>query len=182
MDSENRYIYGSAAPQLDPQREYQREYKREPQREYEDQQIKKPKINKKAKVQTVPDVNLKAVILCVALAFIVCFVLLYRYAYITESTYKLNDIKKEYDSIRNTNYKLTVEIEENTDLNKIKEIAENDLGMHKPDKYQIVSVEVPKVSYTIVDSNIKFENEKNITEKITDGLYTLANNLKIGNQ
>ncbi len=45
------------------------------------------------------------------------------------------------------------------DLNKIKEIAEKNLGMHKPDKFQVIYIKVAKGDYTEVADASSTENK-----------------------
>ena len=48
-----------------------------------------------------------------------------------------------------------MEIEKSTDLDNIRNIAENKLGMQKPDRAQIVYVSVPKQDVTVVSGEYK---------------------------
>lgn len=104
--------------------------------------------------------KVKAVILILVL-FAACFAVVVRYAQITEINYDINKAVKTYNSIRNENARLLVEIKKETDLTKIKEIAETRLEMQKPDKYQIVYVNVPKGDYTIVAENYDQSSKTN---------------------
>ena len=54
----------------------------------------------------------------------------------------------------NENALLKVEIDKATDFNIIKEIAEKELGMQKPDKAQKIYVKIPADEYIMIhDSN-----------------------------
>lgn len=79
-------------------------------------------------------------------------VVMCRFAIITKLSYDLNKMQKEYDRIRNENSLLKVQIETKTDLNEVKEAAENRLGMQMPDKSQIIYIKVPRNDYTVMMS------------------------------
>lgn len=90
-----------------------------------------------------------AVITC----FAVCFIILYRYSLITESTYNLNQCNKELQRLVTSNSRLKIEAEKSVDLINIESIAKNRLGMQHPDQYQIVYVKVPRQDHTQVANN-----------------------------
>lgn len=73
--------------------------------------------------------------------------IMYRYALITDMNYKIDESKREYTKIKNENLTAKVKIENSLDLAKVREIAEGKYGMHKPQREQIVSVNVPKTDY-----------------------------------
>lgn len=128
------YVHGSAARQL----EYD---------VYEENKVLKEKRrykkNRKIKLRMV------AAIIAV---FAAGLVVMCRFAIITKLSYDLNKLQKDYDQIRNENSMLKVQIESNTDLNRVKEVAEQKLGMQMPDKSQIIYIKVPRNDYTVVMS------------------------------
>lgn len=89
-------------------------------------------------------------ILSILAVFAVGLLIVYRFALITQMSYNINKSEKIYNSIRNENSLIRIQVEKNTDLTGIKETAETRLDMHKPDKSQIVYVRVPKNDYTVV--------------------------------
>ena len=102
---------------------------------------KKQKTNFKSKF--------KAIVL-VLLIFSACLTITYRYALITELNYNYSTMEARYNKLRNENSSLQVAIEKETDLTKIKQIAEEKLNMHSPDKFQIVYMRVPRTDVTII--------------------------------
>lgn len=126
----NEYVHGSIAEK----RKYD---------VYENNKVLKAKktykSNSKRKVRT---------ILYILTAFGFLLILLARYAYITELNYNINKMQKSYEEIKNENFRLIVDMEKNINLQKVKQKAEERLGMHKPDKYQIVYVDLPKEDVT----------------------------------
>ena len=75
---------------------------------------------------------------------------MYRFTAITQLSYDINQSEKVYNELRNKNSILKVKVETETNLTSIKEIAETRLGMQKPDKSQIVYIQVPRNDYTVV--------------------------------
>jgi len=102
---------------------------------------------------------------------------MYRYSHITEMNYEIDRQLKAYNEIKNENIRIQVEIENSIDIQKIKEYAEKELGMHKPDKHQITYVKVPQSDLTIVSEAAKQEEMKNagIFSAIINKIDLLAN-------
>lgn len=126
------YVHGTAAEKL--------EYN-----VYEENKVLRAK--KKSKQNN--NLKLKAVGL-ILIVFAACFVIIFRYVMITELSYKIDSLNKKYAEIQNEDTRLKVQINEQTDLQKIKLVAETKLGMTKPDKSQIVCVNVPRSDFTRV--------------------------------
>ena len=86
------------------------------------------------------------------LAFIIvtglAFVLLFRYACITEMSSRLTRLKGEYDEIQSVAVAKEFELEQEIDLKKVEEIATSQLGMQRPEKHQIVYVDMQNSDYT----------------------------------
>ncbi|MCX7746960.1 MAG: cell division protein FtsL [Clostridia bacterium] len=152
------YVYGTAAKKI----QYD---------VYEENRVLKEKRlrkrNNKAKVRTV---------LSILVAFVLGAVVVYRYALITEQNYNLSKLTKNYESLKNENLRYLVDIEKDTDLANIKEIAESRLGMQNPDKYQIVHMKVPKSDYTRVsDTYMNAQKQKNgIIASLVDKLNQMT--------
>jgi len=137
IQKDYEYVHGSVARQLETQYVHYDVY--------EENQVLKAKkryrSHRKIKFRTV------MAILAVLSAGLV---VMCRYAVITKVNYEINKQEKVYNTIKNENSMLKVEIEKMTDLNEVKEIAENRLGMQMPDKSQIVYIKVPRNDYTVV--------------------------------
>lgn len=133
--AEQNYVHGTAARKLDYD-------------VYEENHVLKQK--KKHKTNN----KFKLKLLCsILVVFSLVFLLVYRYAVITELSYNIDKTSQNLSKIQNENSILEVDIENATDLNKIQELAENKLGMHKPDKYQVVYVNVPKSDFAVVSED-----------------------------
>ena len=157
IDTEKNYVHGTAARKL----EYD---------VYEKNKVLKAK--RKQKSNNRAKVNL---ILGILVVFSLIFLIIYRYALITELNYNIDKSNKSYSEIKNENSILKVDIEKDTDLNKIKQIAEEKLGMHKPDKFQLIYVNVPKNDYSIVSLKYDYSgNNTNLFGLITNKLGKLT--------
>ncbi len=141
IKTDKNYIQGTAARKL----EYD---------VYEENKVlsekKKQRVNNKVKVK---------VVFAFLIVFSLCGLVMYRYALITDLNYKINTRMNEYTEIRNENTRLMVKIESELDLQKVKQIAEENLGMQQPDKYQLTYVSVPKSDFTTASEEIKDESK-----------------------
>lgn len=143
IQTEKNYVYGTAARKLDQVRKEERTYS-------EESTYKRDKATKnQSKVKANNAIRLKTMGV-VILIFVSCLIIMYRYALITEINYNLGKLEQRYNEIKNENTRIKIAIEEETDLTRIKKIAEEKLGMQKPDRYQIVYINVPKRDFTKV--------------------------------
>ncbi|HOJ10800.1 MAG TPA: cell division protein FtsL [Clostridiales bacterium] len=137
VQKNNKYVYGTAAEKI----QYD---------VYEKNKVLKEK--KQYKANNAIKLKMVASIL---LAFLIGFAVMYRYALIADMNYKISNMERQYEKLKNENSRLKVAIENETNLSRISEIAQNELGMQKPDKYQIVHIRVPKTSYTVISDAYK---------------------------
>lgn len=82
--------------------------------------------------------------------FAVALGLLFTNAMIIEKSSTVNDMQNELSELTEANNQMVLDIEKNLDLKKIEEIAINELGMKRPDKYQVVYVNVQQNDYAEV--------------------------------
>lgn len=136
MENYNRYVYGSVAPKL-PQ---------EPQKRDAQEQVP-GKAMPRLSQSSLPKLQM---IFCVIFMVAVSFIILYRYSAISELGNRMGKLTAEYNSLRDENRMLKVEIEKSINLDNVKQIAETKLRMHKPYSYQLVLVDVPKSDYNVV--------------------------------
>jgi Cell division protein FtsL. len=137
MEPRMSYVYGSTAPKLSPDSE--REVLR-----------RKNRKSARAAVHSYEHIPKARLIFCLIALTSMCFVMLYRFSILADLNATMNRLNEEYEALRNENRLLKVEIETSIDLDRVKEIAETRLGMHQPDRYQIVAVSVPKNNYNVV--------------------------------
>ncbi len=125
-EAARKYVHGSVAEQL----------KYDP---YEENKVLKSKKVARSKSK----IKLK-IILSIFLIFGLCAVIMFKFAQISQMNYDNSKLQKQYEQLRNENARLSLDILEAMDLTKIRDIAENDLKMHKPEKSQIVYINVPR--------------------------------------
>lgn len=132
IEKENYYVEGTAARQIKYD-VYEENVVLKKKKQYRD--------NRAAKFR---------LLMSLVAIFAVALVITYRFALITKLNYDISRSEKQYNDLVSENSRLRVDIENNTDLVKIKEIAEQRLGMCEPDKYQTVTIKVPREDYTVV--------------------------------
>lgn len=106
---------------------------------------KQVRINKKAAFAK--QIKMGVFCLCV---FAVCLSILFTNALIIEKASTVNDMQNQLNMLTEENNHAKLEIEKNLDLKKIEDIAIGELGMKRPDKYQIVYVNVEQNDYAEV--------------------------------
>lgn len=141
----NKYVYGSAAEKIkheNPNISGNANNYYDP---YEQNAVLKSKklARNNAKLK-------KRIVVNIFLIFGMCAIIMMRYAQISQMNYDNNKLSKEYVTLQNDNARTGIEIEKAMDLNNIREVAEKNLNMHKPDKSQIVYISVPKKDVTIL--------------------------------
>lgn len=79
-------------------------------------------------------------IFLIATAFIVCLVICHRYVTLSEQVNEIARKEAELSRLEGLNVQLAIELEQSIDLKKIEDYAVANLGMTKPQRYQIVYV------------------------------------------
>jgi cell division protein FtsL len=126
------YIEGSTARKLDYD-------------VYEDNKVLK------AKRQYKDNMKSKACfILALTVVLAAALIVMFRFAMITQIGYNISSSEKAYDDMKNKNALLRLQIGKETDLDKIRQVAETRLGMQNPDKSQMVYISVPRNDHTVV--------------------------------
>lgn len=87
------------------------------------------------------------VVLCFGVLAI-AFLCLYGYNY--KMSADIGELQTELNELKEDNYYLESDFDNNLNLDYIEEYAINKLGMQKPSSYQIKYISVPKQSYTIL--------------------------------
>jgi hypothetical protein len=73
--------------------------------------------------------------------------IMYRYAMITDMNYQIDAARSKYHRMENDNIFVRMSMQNELDLSKLREVAENRLRMHEPRGDQMVMVHVPKEDY-----------------------------------
>lgn len=139
MAAENtKYVYGSVAESIEvnTRSEVYDPYEENP-------LLKSKKIARdNAKLKT-------KIIFYILIVFGLCGLTMFRYAQISQLNYENNKLEKKYDGLTKQNQLLSIQIENARSLSNIREVAENRLQMHKPNKNQIIYINVPKKDVTL---------------------------------
>lgn len=148
MEHRYEYIYGSAAPKLD-------EHPQQPEKQVRKNTPVKKKLIK-TESETFPLVQM---VICIILVFGILFTIIYRYSTITEMNFALSSLNKEYESLKDNNRKLQVDIGARINQENIRKVAEERLNMKMPDSYQKIPVMVSKINYSTV-TQVEEEDKK----------------------
>lgn len=137
---------------------------------YENTLLKKKNVSRKNMVIKAKFITVMMIV------FLLSMNTLYRYAVITDLNYRIHDNQREYERLADQNKRLKIELINKVNLTKVRQVAEQELRMHRPYKNQIVFVDVPKIE-------ISSDHEVEISEKkvsyfkmLTDGLKLSINN------
>lgn len=76
------------------------------------------------------------------LAFILCFSVIYRYSIILESNQEIKALEKQYEGILSENQILQGKIDRYLEMGEVEKIAREELGMMKPETYQIFYIDM----------------------------------------
>jgi len=164
METRTGYVYGSPAPKL-PQRPVRQETQRQKERKVQAPPVIAPSY------AHIPKGRL---CFCVVVLVAMCFVVLYRFSVLADLNAMMNKMNEEYNTLRNENRLLRVEIETSIDLDRVKQIAETELGMHKPDRFQIVPVSVPKNDYNVVLDQQYIDEASGVKKSLLEGILDAA--------
>lgn len=105
--------------------------------------------------------NIGNVILGTSIFFVALTIVL-RYAMINNMNMENIKLKKELETINNSNAQLQLAAEQQINLSEIEEYAKNSLGFQKPQNYQIEYVSVDKSD--LLDNKVVSTNKTGIKE------------------
>lgn len=149
--------------------------KREYTNDYQDEQSNvkrrygKNKINRATNQKTKRRVSTVAFILCV---FTMAMVLTYRYNLISEKNLQAQELKEELAAAESALLNAKIDVEQQTDLNKIEAYAKQQLGMQKPDKNQTIYVDTSNTAQTIETTE-----ETTLIDNIVNSIKNFINNI-----
>ncbi len=111
---------------------------------------------------------------CIALVFILASILMCRYASIYEMNYRTDRIVSETELLKAENRRLEAVIQSESNLVNIDSIAQNELGLQKPQPYQTIELTVTPVDQTHLVSSVETESK----EKDVVWYEDIFNNIK----
>jgi cell division protein FtsB len=130
-----QYQYGTAAKKL-----------KTSQLNTENKKVNTPETTRRIRSSVPKGLLFMGIILSVTM----CFIVVNRYSVIAEMNFQMSQMNSDYHTLRESNNLKKVEIETSLNLGLIRSQAENELGMHEPDLNQVVNVNVPVSSYSVI--------------------------------
>jgi cell division protein FtsL len=116
-------------------------------------------------------------VLMVFVLFVFAVALIYRYSLVIEINSGITRQARALAAIDTENSVLQKQIGMETDLEKIRLLAESRLNMHKPDKYQIVYIKVPKRDHALMEVGAAEEESKTLIEGIGEQIQLIRERL-----
>lgn len=138
-----------------------------PQKQVNNRKTGKNKIRTKARKKQ--NASMVTFILC---GFAMAMLITYRFNVISEKNLKVQTLKKELTGVESSLLTSQIEVEQNTDLNKIEAYAKQKLGMQKPDKNQTIYVDTSKTG-----STVEITEQANFFEGILESIKDLINDI-----
>ena len=132
------YQYETSPKKLEP--EYRRE--KNPYKKKKSTPVKRKKVATKKKSKY----NMKPIIY-IMIGFAMLFTISYRNSLINESYNEKEKLKSQLSAVEKENEQLKVNIESSLNLNSVKKVAEEQLGMQKLDNNQKIYVNLQKKDY-----------------------------------
>ena len=174
MYSKTYYSYGSEAYKYYPEVEYDRRRRRNLPIERKVGKAEKYKkaMRNKTHYEFVKEKNGDFRI-CFSIGTLFTFILAFvcLFAINTQKESEINANISELKKIEEANSVLQAEIAKNINLKEIEEIAKTKLNMQKPASHQIVYINIPKQSYTVLHDTVTVKKEDDFS------LTSIWNNL-----
>lgn len=137
--------------------------------EQEQERAKKRQLSRKQKLQQQRRLNFQVICVIIAL-FCAAYFMISQNVQVNDTANQIKDLKKELAVLESNTSQKTFELEQSVDLNKVEEIASTRLNMQRPEKYQLVYI------------NIKTDDVTEVTadhvEGVKNQLGSTANKLK----
>lgn len=125
--------------------------------------------NKREQIKKKNNVAVITFILCI---FAMVMVITYRYNLISEKNLETQNLKSELTKVESSLLSSQIEVEQETDLNKIEAYAKQQLGMQKPDKNQTIYVDT-----TEANSSVEVGESVNTFDKIIEYIKDIINKI-----
>lgn len=98
-------------------------------------------------------INKGKVMLSIAISLAIAFTILWRYTMIIEANNQVKNLQDELSRLERITEQVKVELDSSIDLERIERIAREELGMRRPENYQIVYVDINTSDYAQVLGN-----------------------------
>lgn len=129
-------------------------------------QNKQPEVKNENKPKKVTKTNLRSNVFLGSVIFAIALTIVLRYAMINNMNMENIRLKKELDNINNVNAQLQLAAEKTVNLNEIEAYAKENLGLQKPQNYQIEYINVNK--HDLIDNKVVATEKKGFKEFFTD--------------
>ena len=86
--------------------------------------------------------NIKRAAICIGIFFALCVTVLYRYGIILTSNQTIKSLEARRDELLASNQALQTKIDKQLEINEIEKYAKTELGMMKPQAYQIYYIDM----------------------------------------
>ena len=90
--------------------------------------------------------------------FAVALSIVYRYTLINNKNMEIIEKREELNALNNVNSQMLLNMERSMDMAQIELYATEQLGLQKPQNYQVAYIDIPKSDYVTVENDIKKEN------------------------
>lgn len=136
--------------------------------------VAQSKKQEEPKKQAVPKVKnkVKRKVFLGVLSFSIALTIVYRYAMLNNMSMENIKLKKELAELNNVNAQLQLRAEQSVNLSYVEQYAQENLGLQKPQNYQIEYINVNKQD--LVDNKVTSEN-KNWFKKILFNIIEFFN-------
>jgi len=133
--------------------------------EFLNEPVAQPKKQEEQKKQVVPKKKnkVKKKVFLGVLSFAIALTIVYRYAMLNNMSMENIKLKKELAELNNVNAQLQLKAEQSVNLSYVEQYAQENLGLQKPQNYQIEYINVNKQD--LIDNKVTNEN-KNWFEEI----------------
>lgn len=155
------FTYGNVAYELQPDYTPYRVREEEEERRKEAARLAKVE----AKERRISSVKMIGVAL---ILFIGCIAFMGMNVMVDQAEVSLRKEKSKLEDLKSSNAILQAEMTEQLDMDYIKQEATERLGMHEPQPYQVVYINVPKQSYTVQYEETESKTEFSFLEKVKE--------------
>lgn len=136
--------------------------------EQEQERAEKRQLSRKQKLQQQRRLNFQVICVIIAL-FCAAYFMISQNVQVNDTARQINNLKKELAVLESNTSQKTFELEQSVDLNKVEEIASTRLNMQRPEKYQVVYINIKTDDVTEVTAD-NVEGVKNQLGNTADKL------------
>lgn len=91
---------------------------------------------------TVNKAKVRKMVVAVGVVFVLCLTVLYRYAVLLQRNQEIEELTAELDALSASNQAMQTKIDKQLEISEIEKYAKSELGMMKPQAYQITYIDM----------------------------------------